>query len=59
MNRTKTAMAFITLYAVIAGYYLSRTNTKTESLIFLFPPLLAALLGFYAANTYKLENIHG
>lgn len=59
MNRTVAAIIFTALYAAIAGVYLSKTSNQFESLIFLFPPLLAALFGFYASRTYKLENIHG
>jgi hypothetical protein len=59
MNSKKTASIFIATFLFIGGFYLSRTNSQIESVLFLFPPLLAAILGLYAANTYKLENIHG
>lgn len=59
MNRTNAAVIFSAIYVAIAGAYLASTNSKLQGIIFLFPPLLAALLGFYAANTYRLENTHG
>lgn len=59
MNRTDAGIVFLAIYSAFVGAYLSNASSKFQSLLFLFPPLLAALLGFYAASTYKLGNIHG
>lgn len=59
MNRTKLAALFVGTYALIASLYLLRVDQKLASLVFLFPPLLASVLGYYAAKTYKIVNIHG
>jgi len=59
MNRTDAGIVFLAIYSAFVGAYLSNSSSKFQSTLFLFPPLLAALLGFYAANTYKLSNIHG
>lgn len=59
MNRTNVAIIFAVIYSAIAGVYLSKTANEFQGVLFLLPPLLATIFGFYAANTYKLENIHG
>lgn len=59
MSRTNAAIFFSAIYVAIGSVYLATTNNKLQGIVFLMPPLLAAILGFYAANTYKLENIHG
>ena len=59
MNQKRVAMIFGAIYLAIGAVYLSRASNELESAIFLLPPLLAAVLGFYASSIYKLENIHG
>lgn len=59
MNRKAVGFTFLAIYIAYVVFYLARVNHHVEAFIFLLPSLLACLLGFYAANTYKLENIHG
>lgn len=59
MNRTVVGIIFALFYLAIAGLYATKTVNELQGIIFLLPPLLAAAMGLYAANTYKLENIHG
>ena len=59
MNRSSVAIIFAVIYSAIAGVYFANTSTKLQGTIFLLPPLLATVMGLYAAGTYKLRNIHG
>lgn len=59
MNRNLAAIGFLSFYAIISAIYLAKVSNEFQGILFLIPPLLATILGFYAAKTYEFRNVHG
>lgn len=59
MNRKLMAYIFVAIFLAIASFYVLKISNEFQGIIFLFPPLMATVLGVYAAKTYSFKNVHG